>query len=186
MIRQEPMNDAHLKALLAVATKDGPRSRCMLTIASRHFVRASELANIRVADVNLRDGSIMVRRLKGSISKVESLQPGDREALETWLAVKPKSAFLFPSPDPNKPLSRAQIYNVFRRLAETAGVPSCSRAPHAFRHTIGQRMAEAGAPAKLIQQSAGHKNLNSTSQYFEFRQSHVDAEKTKYLGLVAA
>jgi integrase len=186
MIRQEPMNDANLKTLLAVATEDGPRSRCMLTLASRHFVRASELANIRVADVNLRDGSITINRLKGSVSKTEALQPGDLEALTAWLAVKPRSSFLFPSADPSKPLSRVSVYRLFRALAETAGVPACSRAPHAFRHTIGQRMAEAGAPAKLIQQAAGHKNLNSTSQYFEFRQSHVDAEKTKYLGLVAA
>jgi hypothetical protein len=46
-------------------------------------------------------------------------------------------------------------------------------------------MAESGCAAKEIQQAAGHKSLNSTGQYFEFRQSQVDAAKAKALGFAA-
>ena len=181
MIKQEPLTAEQLKALLATATD--ARDLCMLTLASRHFIRASELAALKTSDVNLRDNTIRITRKKGSLSKTEALLPGDREALDAWLKVKPDGELLFPSRRTSRPLHRSQIYNIFRSRAEAANIPSASRAPHALRHTIGQRMAEAGAPAKLIQQAAGHKSLNSTSQYFEFTQRHVDNEKAKFLGL---
>jgi integrase len=184
MIKQHPLTKEQLTSLRVSATD--PRDRAMLTIASCHFVRASELAALKTSDVNMRDGSIRITRLKGSVSKTEALMPGEAEALATWLTAKPESVLLFPSNRTDKPMHRSQIYNIFRRLSEAANLPSTSRAPHALRHTIGQLAAEAGAPAKLIQQMAGHKSLNSTSQYFEFTQRHVDAEKAKYLGLEVA
>ncbi len=180
MIKQEPLTKEQRDALLSTPMTE--RDACMLAITSRHFIRASELAKLKVADVNLRDNTIRITRLKGSVSKTEALLPGERDVIEAWLRMKPESALLFPG-RADKPLHRSQVYNIFRRAAETANIPASSRAPHALRHTIGQLMAEAGAPAKLIQQAAGHKSLNSTSQYFEFTQRHVDNEKAKYLGL---
>jgi integrase len=181
MTKQEPLTKAQLANLRAVAVE--PRDACMIAIASRHFIRASELAALKVSNVNLHDNTIRIIRLKGSLSKTEALLPGERELIQAWLAVKPEGALLFPSNRTNSPLHRSQIHNIFQRLAGAANLPRSSSASHALRHTIGQMMAEAGAPAKLIQQAAGHKSLNSTSQYFEFTQRHVDTEKSKYLGL---
>jgi len=182
MIRQHPLTEQLLTTLVQTAEKTGPREHAMVILMSRHFFRVSELTGFKVADVNLRDNTIRINRLKGSISTVEAMLPGDREAIVAWLAVKPKSEFMFPGQEGQR-MHRGQMYRIFRTLSEESGMPEVSRAPHAMRHTLGQRMAERGAPAKLIQQSAGHKNLNSTSQYFEFRQSFVDGEKAKLLGL---
>jgi integrase len=178
------MTTEQVARLIQVARQAGPREYAIIILMSHHFIRASELTQMKVSDANLADQTVSITRLKGSVSKVESMMPGDAEALQAWLKVKPVSPFLFPGRAGR--MTRQQVYNIYRGLAEQAALPATSRAPHSARHTIGQRMAEAGLQAKEIQQAAGHKNLNSTGQYFEYRQSHIDAQKAKALGLMEA
>jgi integrase len=80
-------------------------------------------------------------------------------------------------------MDRKTVYNIFRELSESARIPSVSRSPHATRHSIGQKMAESGVNPRAIQQAAGHKSLNSTAQYFAFRDSFVESEKARALGV---
>ena len=195
MKRMQPMTEEQLDRLRETANETGARERCLITLMTRHFIRASELAGtdregnptgLKVSDVNLRDGTITINRLKGSISKTEGLRPGEHDALVVWLKVKPASVWLFPGRNSDEPMDRKTVYNIFHDLCIKAGVPMASAAPHASRHTLGQTMAEKGAQAKLIQQAAGHKSLASSGQYYEFRQSHVDAEVIRLLGLTEA
>ena len=195
MKRMQPMTDQQLEALRAQATATGPREAAIIALLTHHFLRASELAGrdhegrptgLRVQDVNLKDGTLTIARLKGSISKTEAFRPGDREALEAWLKVKPASVWLFPGRYASEPLDRKSIYNIFHSLCIKADIPAHCAAPHASRHTLGQKMADNGAQAKLIQQAAGHKSITSTVQYFEFKQSFVDSEVSRLLGLTEA
>jgi site-specific recombinase XerD len=192
MKRMQPMTEEQLVSLRKTAKESGAREHALITLMTCHFIRASELAGkdaegnptgLKTADLNLKDNTISITRLKGSISTTEALMPGESDALAAWLKIKPESAWLFPGRSPEYPMTRRQIYNLFHDLCVTAGVPMVSAAPHASRHTIGQTMAENGAQAKLIQQAAGHKSLASSGQYYEFRQSHVDSEKARLLGL---
>jgi integrase len=180
MKRMQALSEIQLESLKAVAKQDA-RLNAIVTLMSRHFIRASELTALKVSHVCLHSKTLSITRLKGSISKVEAFLPGDMEALSLWLAVKPTSPYLFPGRAGR--MTRQTLYNLFKDAAREAGIPRTSGAPHALRHTIGQKMAEAGVPARAIQQAAGHKNLNSTASYFEFRESFVDAEKTRALGL---
>lgn len=195
MKRMQPMTNEQMIRLRNVANETGERENCLVALMTRHFIRASELAGtdregnptgLKTSDVNLKDGTITITRLKGSVSKTEALRPGEREALQTWLARKPESKWLFPGRIESQPMDRKTVYRIFHDLCIKAGIPTVSAAPHASRHTIGQMMAENGAQAKLIQQAAGHRSLASSGQYYEFRQSHVDAEVSRLLGLTEA
>jgi integrase len=192
MKRMQPMTDDQLESLRMTAVETGPREAAIVALLTRHFIRASELSGrdsegklfgLRTSDVNLKDGTIHVRRLKGSQSNTESFRD-DEEAriLAEWLKVKPSSLWLFPGRTIDAPLDRKTIYNIYHELCQKAGVPDTCAAPHASRHTNGQRMAEAGAQAKLIQQAAGHKSLASSGQYYEFRRAFVDSETARFLG----
>lgn len=191
MKRMQPMTPEQIDRLRQAAVETGAREAALIAIMTRHFIRASEVAGtdrdgnptgLKTVDINLKDGTIRINRLKGSVSTTESFLPGERELLAGWLEQKPESAWLFPGRTPERPMTRRQVLNIFHDLAVKAGLPMASAAPHSSRHTIGQMMAEAGCQAKEIQQAAGHKSLNSTGQYYEFRQSHIDAAKARALG----
>jgi type 1 fimbriae regulatory protein FimB len=183
MNKQEPLTQNQLKNLQSAASTMGPREACMITLASHHAMRASEIAGMKVSSINLKDGTMFVARLKNSISKTESFQANDRAVIEAWLAVKPKSEFLFPGRDASKAISRVQIYRLFVALAGMAGIPDVSRASHALRHTIGQTLADNGATMQLIMGVMGHRSANSSASYFRLKQSTIDSEKARLLGL---
>lgn len=183
MNRQEPLTQDHLKSLQAAAHTMGPREACMITLASHHAMRASEIAGLKMSGINMKDGTVRIERLKNSISKTEAFQGNDRAVLEAWIAVKPESEFLFPGRNAMKPISRVQIYRLFVALAGMAGVPDVSRASHALRHTIGQTLADNGATMQLIMGVMGHRSANSSSSYFRLKQSTIDTEKARLLGL---
>jgi integrase len=102
----------------------------MILLAYRHGLLASEVRNLKLADVDLKAGSISVRRLKGSLHTVQSLyrrkgQPllDEQAALGAWLRDRTAdgSDYLF-TPQKGDRL-RSQFFRVFQAHAEGAGVP---------------------------------------------------------------
>ena len=74
-MRSEPRLRAFLTpdevaSLLRAAKKDrhGARNHAMILIAYRHGLRASEVTGLRVADIDLKRGTIYCRRAKNSRS----------------------------------------------------------------------------------------------------------------------
>ena len=113
------------------------------------------------------------------MSKPEALLAGEVEMLRTYLNGR-TDGLLFPS-EKGGQLSTVQVYRIFRRYAELTGVPDVSRSPHAFRHTLGQNLADKGMDVSMLQVVMGHKNIESTLRYFTHKQSVVDAEKARLL-----
>ena len=58
-------------ALLKAAKNRSTRDWAMILLAYRHGLRASEVCGIKLADVDLKAGSISIRRLKGSLHTIQ-------------------------------------------------------------------------------------------------------------------
>src|ERR1035437_11104420 len=93
--------------LLKAARKRSTRDWAMILMAYRHGLRASEVCGIKLADVDLKSGSISIRRLKGSLHTIQPLyqyrgQPllDETAALRAWLRKRAcdGSDYLFTSP----------------------------------------------------------------------------------------
>lgn len=54
-----------------------------------------------------------------------------------------------------------------------------SRVPHAFKHSFAQYKADHGVDIKTLQQMMGHKNMNSTAQYYRKSQAEIDRAMRK-------
>lgn len=72
-------------ASLLRATKKSPRygarNHAMILLAYRHGLRASEVVNLRVSDLDLATGTIYFRRAKGSRSSLHPMKPDEVAAL---------------------------------------------------------------------------------------------------------
>src|SRR5207302_11292006 len=62
-----------LLAVLKAAKARSARDWAMVLLAYRHGLRASEVCGLSIADVDLKAGSISIRRPKGSLHTVQPL-----------------------------------------------------------------------------------------------------------------
>jgi len=160
-------------ALLKAARKRSTRDWAMILLAYRHGLRASEVCGIKLADVDLKSGSISIRRLKGSLHTIQPVyqhrgQPllDETAALRAWLRKRSAdgSDYLFLSQKGGK-LGRTQFFRNFQMVAESAGLPVEKRHPHVLKHSLASHLIAGNANLALVRQALGHRSINSTMQY---------------------
>jgi integrase len=167
------LSPAEILAVLKAARERSTRDWAMILMAYRHGLRASEVCGLKLADIDLKAGSVSVRRLKGSLQTVQPLYPhrgqpllDETAAVRAWLRKRPAdgSDYLFLSQKGGR-LCRTQFFRVFQRLAEIAGLPVEKRHPHVLKHTLASHLVRGNVNLALVRQALGHRSINSTMQY---------------------
>jgi integrase len=74
--------------------------------------------------------------------------------------------------DDGAPLSRQSAWTRVRRAVKLASVPT---GVHILRHTFCSHLAMRGAPARAIQELAGHADLSMTQRYMHLSPAALDA-----------
>ena len=160
-------------ALLRVAKAKSARSWAMILLAYKHGLRASEVCNLRIGDVDLKNGSVVVERLKGSLRTTQAVaghrgQPllDELKALREWMRERRDdgSDFLFSSQKGGR-LDRSQFFRVFRSVAADAGLPPEKQHPHVLKHSIATHLVSANVNLALVKMQLGHKSIGSTMKY---------------------
>jgi type 1 fimbriae regulatory protein FimB len=170
MIHLEP---AEVLSVLKAARAKGSREWAMIVLAYKHGMRASEVCNLRLDDIDMKNGSIVVERLKGSLRTTQAMtehrgEPllNEIKALRDWLRQRTDdgSDFLFNSQKGGR-LDRSQVFRLFRAIAAEAGLPAEKQHPHALKHSIASHLVSANVNLALIRQQLGHKSIGSTMRY---------------------
>ena len=137
----------------------------MILLAYRHGLRASEVVNLRVSDLDLSTGTIYCRRAKGSRSSLHPMKPDEVAALEKVL-VRCKlqaSDYVFHSERSEK-MTRSAFWRIVSNAGKRARLPVETYA-HQLRHACGYYLANKGCDLRLIQDYLGHKQIQNTVRY---------------------
>lgn len=187
LIHLEP---AEVLALLRTAKAKGSREWAMIVVAYKHGLRVSEVCNLRLGDLDLKNGSIVIERLKGSLRTVQAVtehrgEPllNEVKALREWLRQRRAdgSDFLFNSQKGGR-LDRSQVFRLFRGIAAEAGLSKEKQHPHALKHSIASHLISANVNLALVRQQLGHKSIGSTMRYV--RTSDQQASKATTSALI--
>jgi integrase len=169
------LEPSEILAVLGAAKTRGVREWAMTLLTYRHGMRASEVCNLRLGDVDIKNGSIMINRLKGSLRTTQAItehrgEPllNEHRALKEWLRQRHDdgSDFLFNSQKGGR-LHRSQFFRQFREIAIAAGLPARKRHPHALKHSLACHLVAANVNLALIKQQLGHKSIGSTMRYIQ-------------------
>jgi type 1 fimbriae regulatory protein FimB len=162
-----------LLSVLKTARARSVRDWCMILLAYRHGLRASEICGLQLPDIDQKSGSITAERLKGSLKTVQPLyehrgQPllDEKKALREWMKQRPVdgSDFVFTSQKGGR-LDRTQFFRLFQAIAEKAGLPAPKRHPHCLKHTLASHLVAGNVNLALVKQALGHKSISSTMVY---------------------
>lgn len=181
------LTETQIDALLGapdVATPEGLRDRAMLELMYACGLRVSELVELPVNGVNLRQGLLRVTG-KGGRERLVPLGEEARHWLERYLAqARPalagaaltgSQARLFSGRD-NVPVSRQAFWGAVKRHAAVAGIDPARVSPHGLRHSFATHLLNHGADLRALQMLLGHSSLSTTQIY-----TLVAREKLKQL-----
>jgi len=149
----------------------GIRDKAVMEILYATGIRANELLNLNVYDIDIRDRVIYVRKGKGGRQRVVPMGGTAARWVKEYIekvrprhaAKHPKERKLFLTVEGN-PLTRNSILARVHGYAKSAGIgKSCGL--HAFRRTCATHMLLNGADIRYVQKLLGHKYLKTTQYY---------------------
>jgi integrase len=191
MSEMQALTQREVLSVLKFAS-DSKRNQVMILLAFRHGLRASEVCALKTSDIDLKNGTITIRRLKGSLKSTQDLldHPGqplmcEKRLLRAWLEERAtyhdSSDYLFLSQKGGK-LDRSAFYRAFQQIAKRAGLPAGKQHPHCLKHSLGYFLVEQGVSLPSIQQTLGHKSLASTGVYLRVGDDRANKDSARAFG----
>jgi integrase/recombinase XerD len=151
------------------------RDKALLEFAYASGVRVSELASLKVRDVDLNEGVATVFG-KGAKERVVPIGRSAQRALDIYLrelrpalAHRETEGVVFLNAQ-GRPLTRMGIWKILRKHVTRAGVKK-RVTPHTLRHCFATHLLEGGADLAAVQEMLGHSDISTTQIY-----THVDRE----------
>lgn len=144
--------------------------KAALAIAYGAGLRASEIANLKVTDIDSKRMAIRVDQGKGNQDRFALLSPKLLEHLRQWWrigqteGVMLKGGWLFPGQDPVNPITVRQFNRALKDAVKLAGINK-RISMHSLRHSFATHLLEQHVDIRVIQVLLGHKKLETTALY---------------------
>jgi integrase/recombinase XerD len=152
------------------------RDRALLEILYATGCRASEVVNLKCADLHL-DGQFCKVFGKGSKQRIVPLGGAAISALRAYLGEgrhSYDSEYVFLSRG-GKKLDREVLWLIVKKYVNRAGLPK-KTSPHTLRHSFATHLLSGGADLRAVQEMLGHASIGTTQIY-----THVDRNRLKEL-----
>ena len=164
-----PTSDSKLAAAMA------QRDRAMLETLYASGLRVSELINIKLEDLKLELGHILVRG-KGDKERLVPLGRAAQDAIRVYMEQSREvllqgrvSPVLFVRRGGSR-LTRQRAW----QMVTAASASGRHASPHALRHSCATHMVENGADLRTVQTILGHADISTTQIY-----THVALDRLK-------
>lgn len=162
-----------------LSSSEGQRNRAIIETLYSCGLRVSELCNLKLSDLYLKEGFIKVEG-KGSKQRLVPISHSAIDEIELYLYVRNQidikpgfEDYLFVSILRKKNLSRIMVFHIVKELAEKAGITKVI-SPHTFRHSFATHLLENGANLRVIQTMLGHEEIGTTEIY-----THIDSTRLR-------
>jgi integrase/recombinase XerD len=149
------------------------RDKAICELAYSSALRASEITNLRLAD--LKHDRVLVMG-KGSKERTVPLGQPAAWALVTYLEVRghfrhaAQSPFVFVGRS-GRHISRQRLWQIVNQRAKLAKLEHFH--PHSFRHSCATHMVDNDADLRTVQEILGHADISTTEIYTHTSLAHV-------------
>ena len=154
----------------------GIRDKAMLEFAYATGMRVTEIINLNIDDLNLKEGYVSCN----NASKQRNIPLGaiSINALKEY--IKKARPYLIKSEDEKslfvningKRLTRQGFWKIVKFYKEQAHIDK-DITPHVLRHSFATHLLQNGADLKAIQVMLGHSDISSTQVYMQFQDEEI-------------
>jgi integrase/recombinase XerD len=161
-----------------IKTLQGIRDKAILELMYATGLRVSELAFLKISDINLDIGFIKCKG-KGSKERIVPLGKVAQYFLKKYIEeardklLKGKnSSYLFLAQGGRR-LSRQSIWKMIKKMVKKAKIKK-EVSPHTLRHSFATHLLERGADLRSVQEMLGHASITTTQLY-----THINRVRLK-------
>ena len=182
------ISEKEVEALLAAPdakTDIGLRDKTMIETLYSCGLRISELINLELLNLNLRQGVI---RVIGKGQKERLVPMGDQlvNLLDLYISSSRKnllnnkhSDFLFLS-NRGQRMTRQSFWHRIKHYCLDSGFEPEKISPHVLRHAFATHLLNNGADLRVVQLLLGHSDLNTTQIYTEVARQRLKRLHTEH------
>jgi site-specific recombinase XerD len=166
------LSQEQVKQLFAQIENPMDHALCLLML--RCGLRVSEVAKLKLRDIDWEQKSLLVEQGKGRKDRVVYLSSDAITDLKACLELRPASVpdglFFWNRKRMGRALSTKGIQKKVERYAKAAGIKaSC----HSLRHTFASNLLEEGAEIVSIKELMGHSSIESSERYAKLSNQRV-------------
>jgi integrase len=163
--------------MVEAARQVGANAHLIVLLGGEAGLRGGEMRALEWRDINLKEGRLRVERndwrgqvttTKGNRVRYVPLTRRLATALAKYRHLRGPRVISHPD---GEPLAEYEMTDLLAKVGRRAKVRS--NGPHILRHTFCSHLAMRGAPARAIQELAGHRDLTTTQKYMHLSASAV-------------
>jgi site-specific recombinase XerD len=174
-----------------LGSKEGKRDYAILFLASHTGLRSSDIANLRLNDLDWVKDTIRIVQQKTNRPLLLPLETNTGNAVAAYiLEARPESdseyIFLRTIAPFRKLSDVTSLGNILKKYRNKAGIihhPRDGKSFHALRRSMGTWMLESGVPLTTISQVLGHKEQDSAKQYLSMDHKGLAACALDFQGI---
>lgn len=189
----EPLSRIDVTQMLSTVNQRelAMRNRAILLLLLDCGLRASELCELQVRDIDLTNQHLFVRNGKGGKGRRIPFSEITKIAVENYMKSRkltvnrPSTGIIFQTTTGN-PINRNFLLKMVEKIGFISGVHNCH--PHRFRHTFAIQFLRNGGNVYTLQALLGHSTLDMVKRYLAISQidlerDHVKASPVVHWGL---
>ncbi|QOI98482.1 MAG: tyrosine-type recombinase/integrase [Flammeovirgaceae bacterium] len=160
------------EVMLIFEATENLKHRTMLMLLYASGLRRSELLNLRVGDVDVDRGVVLIRGGKGRKDRHSVLAQSLIPIIEKYIAKYRPAFWLFEGVQGER-YSATSLQQILKRAVAKAGIRKNVRL-HMLRHSFATHLLEAGTSTRYIQVLLGHQSPKTTEVYAKVTRFGLD------------
>jgi site-specific recombinase XerD len=147
-----------------IALTENLKHKAILMMAYSSGLRISEVAHLKVGDLDTARMTVLVRQGKGKKDRYTILSKAALGTLTQYLETYRPTSWLFPGTIADKPITESSIGCVMRAAKKRAGIMKRATI-HTLRHSFATHLLEQGTDIRSVQSLLGHRSIMTTVVY---------------------
>jgi len=178
---RKPLSQTEVRQIRTTLAADDPHDLCLFLTAIDTMLRASDLLQLRVSDIQHSNGIIKTsfpwRQKKTTTGVFPVLTPTTQKALSVWIEASGKQAneFLFTrqKPSDGDPITIGFYRTLIKNWVAIVGLSPEFYSAHSLRRTKATFLYERGVTVEIIGRLLGHKSPASTIRYLGINEAQA-------------
>lgn len=143
-------------------------------------MRLSEMAHLKIADIDSKNMRIKVVQGKGAKDRYTILSEQVLMELRAYYIICKPKEYLFNGSRPASPLSPRMIQHLVQTALVKAGLASKDYTVHTIRHSFATHLVDNGCDLHTVKELLGHSTLQTTMRYMHLSSARRKAIVNPY------